>query len=75
MLHANYTGGNVSNFVSDIFRIALPSSQIFILLCDDSLLTNAKKKKRKKKRQPVQQAITIFNCFPKWKIDCISLPL
>ena len=28
-----------------------------------------KKKKKKKKRQPVLQAITIFNCFPKWKID------
>ena len=55
MLHANYTGGNVSNFVSDIFRIALPSSQIFILLCDDSLLTNAKKKKEKKKGKKIKE--------------------
>ena len=28
-----------------------------------------KQKTKKKKRQPVLQAITIFNCFPKWKID------
>lgn len=30
---------------------------------------NKMQKKQKKKRQPVLQAITIFNCFPKWKID------
>lgn len=30
---------------------------------------NKMQKKNKKKRQPVLQAITIFNCLPKWKID------